>query len=65
MKEEFIGTATTATYSTYKYDWFTDEILEWVRGAKSEADAVHNLKVILEHYENKKSFWKKLKKLFK
>lgn len=58
--------SSTATLSTSKYDdWLTNEIMTYVRDAPLDDDAVHNLKLIMERYEKRKSFSEKLKALFK
>lgn len=55
-------TGSTSTFQGYKYDWFTDEILEWVRSPEvSEEDAVKNLYRIMREYERRKSFTQKFK----
>lgn len=55
-------TGCTFTMSAYKYDWFTDEILEWVRKQElTEEDAVHNLWKIMKEYERRKSFSQRFK----
>lgn len=47
-----------------KYDeWEVNELIDWVYKAKSEDDAVANIKTILKEYEARKSFWQKLKAL--
>lgn len=55
-------TASTSTFQGYKYNWFTDEILEWVRNPEvCEKDAVKNLYRIMREYERRKSFTQKFR----
>jgi len=44
-----------------KYGWFTDEVLERVRNASCEEDAVRNLSMIMKAYEQRKSLWEVIK----
>ena len=44
-----------------KYDWLTQKLLDYVRDAKSEKDAVENIKLIIAEYKNQMS----LKETFK
>ena len=60
--EERWFTATATTGQGYKYNWFTDEILEFVRNVKSEEDAVENLKRIMKRYENSRTIRDKFKR---
>ena len=47
-----------------EYDWITKEFMRFVRNVPLDSDAVGNIKLILEDYESRKSFWQKLKALF-
>lgn len=59
-------TTSTSTISTSKYgDWLTDEIMEFVRGANTESDALHNLKIIMRQYEKRKTAWQCFKQFIK
>jgi len=53
-------TTFTATFSAVKYDWFTDDILDFVKNAKTEEDAVFNLKLIMKKYNKRKPFIQRL-----
>lgn len=61
MKKHIAATATT---HPERYDWLTDQFLEWVREVPLESDAVANIPRIIERYEKRKTFWEKLKLLF-
>lgn len=54
----------TSTYTMRKYDWFTEDVLEFVRGAKTEEIAVENLRRALLAYEKRKTTWQKIKAIF-
>lgn len=60
-------TVATFTLTPHKYseNETEEEIMEWVRHATSDKDALHNLRVILQNYDRRKSFWTKLKQLIK
>lgn len=60
---------TTSTWTGARYeDWITTELMDWVRHAPLEEDAIHNIKTIIKQYEKRydrsKSFWNRLKALF-
>lgn len=58
---EFPVFYTLTTKFVSKYDWITEELLEYVHNAKSEEDAVANIKLIIAEYKNRMS----LKETFK
>lgn len=58
-------TASTSTFSTDKYpEWEVNELLDFVRNAKTEEDAVANIGVILKQYKKRISAWELIKLLF-
>ena len=59
-------TDSTSTMSNNKYkDWLTNEIMEFVRGAKNDEEAESNLKIIMEYYERRKLAWQLFKQFLK
>jgi len=54
----------TSTISTSKYPRIIQEFVDFVYNAKSEKDAVHNIKVLLESYKKRLTVWELIKLLF-
>lgn len=56
----------TSTISNQKYEeWEINEFIDFVYNAKSEKEAVYNIKVILKQYKKRISTWELLGLLFK
>jgi hypothetical protein len=50
-------TTATSTFSTSKYEeWYINEFIQFVRNAKTEEDAVYNIKAILKTYKKRIRF---------
>lgn len=51
--------------SVYKYgDWFIDDIMDNVRNAKTDEDALWNIRSIMKEYEKRKTLKQKILSLF-
>lgn len=65
--DEMMVTSTCTKESKYG-KLVLDEIMEFVRDASSDADAIHNLNVILKEYlkeyDKRKTPWQRIKGLF-
>jgi len=60
MNEQFL--TATSTISNKKYDdWLINELIEYVRNAPLEIDAVHNIPLIIKEYERRKTSWRRFK----
>lgn len=55
----------TSTHTSKHGDWVLDEIMEFVRDASSDEDAIHNLKKILKRYDRRIKSLPWYKRLFK
>lgn len=56
---------TSATYTMNKYPFPINDFIEYVFKAKTEEDAVWNIKAILKEYKEHLSAWELIKLLFK
>lgn len=64
--EELTSSSSTVYANPYhqKYDdWIVAELMEYVRDAPLDSDAVHNIKTILKAYERRKGAWQVFKQL--
>lgn len=55
----------SATFTMAKYPFPINDFIEYVFKAKSEDNAVWNIKAILKEYKNSLSAWELIKLLFK
>ena len=51
----------TATSISNRTEWVIDEVIKFVRNAKTEQDAVVNLRRILKEYKKRIKFWELVK----
>jgi len=63
-KEEVTGTATIRS-PQWSENNSIDSIMKYVRHAKSDEDAIHNLKLELQAHEKRLTTWQLLKLLLK
>ena len=64
--ENFVTSTTVGGDSKYKYgNWLNDELMDYVRNAKTDKDALWNINLIMKEYEKRKTFKEKLIALFK
>jgi hypothetical protein len=55
----------TWSYAIPKYgDWIKDELMEWVRGADSDENALRSIDIVMALYDKRKTMWQRIKCLF-
>jgi len=56
-KKELTSTTTSVNPLRFSEDKIIEEIMKFVRYAETDLDAIHNLKIELKVYDDRKTFW--------
>jgi hypothetical protein len=58
---ELSASTYTSTPRKWSEDYDVEEFMTWVRYAKTDKDAMWNIKKLLQEYDSRKTLWQRIK----